>query len=312
MDKNVNLSKNLDSENLIGLREILNILWSRKKKLSQITLAGILISFLIGSLLPNIYSSSALLAPAEQARTSSNMAQQLGGIASLAGINLSGSADGGTVQLGLALLESRTFIGEFVNRRNLLPELMAAQSWNRSTGQITYDDDIYDFEIKKWVRDVGPPLEPKPSLLEAHEEFMKIMNISQDLETGYVSLTIEHISPTLAAKWTGWLVEDVNSAVRKQHIQEATQSIEYLKEQIETTSLAELQTVFFGLIQSQTEKIMLAQSRPEYVFKVIDPAVVPLYKSKPKRLLIVILGGVIFFMIAFMVILFKHFYSFRL
>ena len=67
---------------------------------------------------------------------------------------------------------------------------------------------------------------------------------------------------------------------------EAEKSIEYLKQQIANTSLADLQVMFFELIQSQTETVMLAEVRPEYVFKTIDPAVVPELKSKPRRAII--------------------------
>ena len=60
---------------------------------------------------------------------------------------------------------------------------------------------------------------------------------------------------------------------------EAGKSIEYLKQQVANTSLADLQAMFFELIQSQTETVMLAEVRPEYVFKTIDPAVVPEEKA---------------------------------
>ena len=85
-------------------------------------------------------------------------------------------------------------------------------------------------------------------------------------------------------------MEDVNSAVRAQDVFEAERSIEYLQEQVKNTSLADLQAVFFDLIQSQTETVMLAEVRPEYVFKTIDPAVAPEQKSKPSRALICIFG----------------------
>ncbi|MDA9285265.1 hypothetical protein N9P94_00270 [Pseudomonadales bacterium] len=48
--------------------------------------------------------------------------------------------------------------------------------------------------------------------------------------------------------------------------------------------------MFFELIQSQTETIMLAQVRAEYLFKTIDPAVVAEEKSEPKRAMICVFG----------------------
>jgi LPS O-antigen subunit length determinant protein (WzzB/FepE family) len=118
---------------------------------------------------------------------------------------------------------------------------------------------------------------------------------------------IEHVSPVIAQQWVGWLVNDINRAVRDQDIAEATRSIEYLKAQVANTALAELQSVFFELIQGQTEKVMLAQARPEYVFKTIDPPVVPEEKSKPQRALICMLGVVLGGIIGTFLVLARHY-----
>ena len=88
---------------------------------------------------------------------------------------------------------------------------------------------------------------------------------------------------------------------------EAEKSIEYLREQVTNTSLADLQAVFFDLIQSQTETVMLAEVRQEYVFKTIDPAVAPEEKSKPNRLLICIFGSLLGVIIGVVVLLIRHY-----
>jgi LPS O-antigen subunit length determinant protein (WzzB/FepE family) len=76
----------------------------------------------------------------------------------------------------------------------------------------------------------------------------------------------------------------------KQDVREAEQAIRYLNEKIQQTSLAGLQSVFFNLIEQQTKVVMLASISPEYVFKILDPAVVPDRKAKPQRSIIAIAG----------------------
>ena len=196
---------------------------------------------------------------------------------------------------------------EFVQRHNILPELMAVDYWYSGSGEIIFDADIYDPESDSWVREVKPPRSSAPSLQEAHKEFLTIFRVSQDKLTSYVSVSIEHQSPILAAKWVNLIVEDVNSAVKKQDVAEAERSIAYLKQQIAKTSLADLQAMFFELIQSQTETVMLAEVRPEYVFKTIDPAVIPEMKSKPSRALICILGTVLGGILSIIIVLIRHF-----
>ena len=292
----------------IDLKELFMVLWSGKWLISAVTGLAAAISVVVALSLPNIYTASALLAPAESSGGGlSSLMKQYGGLASLAGVSLPGGEEGSRAQLGMQLMKSRAFIGDFVERRDILPELMAVESWDAESGDIIFDADDFEAATASWVRDVDFPKQPKPSLLEAHEEFMDILGVSEDKQTGYVTVSIDHQSPIVAAQWVNWLVEDVNSAVKAQDVSEAEKSIEYLKQQVANTSLAELQAMFFELIQSQTETVMLAEVRPEYVFKTIDPAVVPEEKSKPSRALICVLGTLLGGMLGVVIALIRHY-----
>ena len=233
--------------------------------------------------------------------------QQYGGLASLAGVSLPGGEEASRAQLGMALMTSRGFIADFVERRELLPELMAVEDWDISSGELTFDAELYDPQSGTWVREVEAPFQPEPSTLEAVKAFKEILSVSQDKQTGFVSISLDHKSPILAAQWVNWLIEDANSAVKAQDVAEAERSIEYLREQVSNTSLADLQAVFFDLIQSQTETVMLAEVRQEYVFKTIDPAVTPEEKSKPSRALICVLGTLLGGMLGVVSVLIRHY-----
>lgn len=300
-----------DQDGRIDLKELFLVLWAGKWLIGGISALAAAVSVIVALMLPNIYTSSALLAPAEQSGggLSARLMQEYGGLASLAGVSLPGGGEGGRAQLGMELMKSRAFLGEFVERRKLLPELMAVEYWDIATGDLVYDPEIYNYDSGKWVRDIGPPFQPKPSLLEAHEEFMLILRVSQDTQTGYVSVSIDHESPIIAARWVNWMVEDINAAVRSQDVEEANRSISYLQNQIANTSLAELQTVFFELIESQTETAMLAEVRPEYVFKTIDPAVVAEERSRPNRALICALGTLLGGILSLMIVLIRNYAS---
>ena len=292
----------------IDLRELFMVLWSGKWLISAVTGLAAAISVVVALSLPNIYTASALLAPAESSGGGlSGLMKQYGGLASLAGVSLPGGEEGSRAQLGMQLMKSRAFIGDFVERRDILPELMAVESWDAGSGKIIFDPDDYETATGTWVRDVDLPKQPKPSLLEAHEEFMDILGVSEDKQTGYVTVSVDHHSPVIAAQWVNWLIEDVNAAVKAQDVTEAQKSIEYLKQQVANTSLADLQAMFFELIQSQTETVMLAEVRPEYVFKTIDPAVVPEEKSKPSRALICVLGTLLGGMLGVVIVLIRHY-----
>ena len=306
--KNDQFLQNSYPDDEIDLKELFMVLWGGKWLISAVTGLAAVISVVFALSLPNIYTASALLAPAESSGGGlSGLMKQYGGLASLAGVSLPGGEEGSRAQLGMQLMKSRAFIGDFVDRRDILPELMAVESWDAGSDDIVFDTEIYDGASKTWVRDVEPPKLAKPSAQEAHKAFAEVLGVSQDKQTGYVTISIEHHSPAIAAQWVNWLIEDINTVVKAQDVEEATKSIEYLTQQIANTSLADLQAMFFELIQSQTETVMLAEVRPEYVFKTIDPAVVPEEKSKPSRVLICILGMLLGGMLGVVVVLIRHY-----
>ncbi|MDB3918331.1 Wzz/FepE/Etk N-terminal domain-containing protein [Luminiphilus sp.] len=292
----------------IDLKELFMVLWGGKWLISAVTGLAAAISVVVALSLPNIYTASALLAPAESSGGGlSGLMKQYGGLASLAGVSLPGGEEETRAQLGMQLMKSRVFIGNFVERHDILPELMAIEGWDWEKDELSFDEDDYLVDSGVWVRDVDPPFKSQPSLLEAHEEFIDILAVSENKKTGYVTVSIDHQSPVIAAQWVNWLVEDVNAAVKAQDVAEAEKSIEYLKQQVANTSLADLQVMFFELIQSQTETVMLAEVRSEYVFKTIDPAVIPEEKSKPSRALICVLGTLLGGMLGVVIVLIRHY-----
>lgn len=289
----------------IDLRELFSVIWQGKWLIFAVTTVFAVAAILYALSLPNIYKSEALLAPVSDS-SGMKVPGQLGGLAALAGVNLGGGGSDKT-SLALEILKSREFIGRFIEQHDLFIPIMAAESWNRATNSLQIDQDIYDSETKQWVRDVKPPFQPKPSLLETHEEFMKLLNVSQDKETGMVKLSIEHFSPVIAQEWVMWLVQAINNEMRERELSEAQSSIAYLTSQLETTTIADIRTMLFSLIEEQTKTVMLANVRAEYVFKTVDPAVVAEKKAKPARALIVILAVMLGGMFSVLIVLIRYF-----
>ncbi|MFS6538280.1 Wzz/FepE/Etk N-terminal domain-containing protein [Idiomarina loihiensis] len=275
----------------IDLRELFGIIWQGKWWIIAITFVFAVGSVIYSLSLPNIYKSEATLAPTEEASGGglSQMAGQLGGLASLAGVNLGGkNADKTTI--ALEILKSRAFIKSFVEKYDILPELMAVEEWNRGSG-VVFDNELYNPDTKEWVREVEPPKQPEPSSWEYVKVFREsVLEVSKDDTTGLVTIAVNHQSPEVAEQWVVWLIEEINNHMRERDIQEAQRSLEYLDKELQSTSLSDMQQVFYQLIEKQTQTIMLANVRPEYIFQTLDPAVVPEQKAKPSRALICIIG----------------------
>ena len=118
---------------------------------------------------------------------------------------------------------------------------------------------------------------------------------------------VEFYSPTLAKQWVDWLVTDINDYMRTKDLNSANRTIDYLTKQLNSTSIADMQTIFYQLIEEQTKTIMLANVRQDYVLEVIDPAVVPEEEAKPKRALICVLVTLLGGFLAVIFVLIRHF-----
>ena len=293
----------------IDLRELFTAIWQGKWIIIAITTLFAVASVFYAINQPNIYKSEALLAPAEQDKAGGlgALAGQFGGLASLAGVNLGSAGGVDKTQMALEVLKSRQFTSEFIKKHNILPDLMAAKAWNRETNTIIYDDELYIAEQNKWIRKVELPFKPEPSMQEAYKEFSKIISANKDKETGMVKIAIEHVSPYVAQQWVNRLIQDINATMKQREVLEANKSTDFLTKQLEQTKIADIRAVLYKLVEEQTKTIMFANVRDEYVFKTIDPALVPEEKSGPKRALICILGALLGGMLSAVFVLIRYF-----
>lgn len=278
----------------IDLRELFSVFWRGKWLIIGCSLFFSLLGAGYAFLQPNIYQSDILLAPAstEQNSQFSSLAGQFGGLASLAGIKL-GNSNIDKTTYAIQVLNSRKFIGDFINRHKLLVPLIAVKQWNRKTNTFDYNADLYNSSEEKWVVSDNESL--KPTLLQAIKYFRSNILVSSDIDDKkhIITLIVQYYSPFIAQQWATWLVEDLNNEIRRQDMVDAQNSIKYLNEQIEKTSLADTRTMLYQLIEQQTKTLMLTNVRKEYVFRTVDPAVAAEYKSGPKRKLIVVASFII-------------------
>jgi len=274
-----------------GVVIVFHAVWRGRLLIGIVTLITTLVAVAIALFSADVFRAEALLVPNEDDTGDgiAGLLGQYGGLAGLAGVSL--PSDGTEKKtLGIEILRSREFITSFIERHDILVELMASKGWDSDTNSLILDDSDYDAAKSEWIRKVRPPRKIKPSLQEAHEEFEDIYSIREDASSGYVRVSIEHHSPIIAKQWVDWIVEDLNKTVMERDVVEAEQAIAYLTKQIQATSLAEMREVFFRLIEEQYKIIMLAKMTTGYVFKTVDPAVAPEMKERPKRVLIIALG----------------------
>lgn len=274
----------------IDLLEIWNILWDGKWWIVGITFLFAVLSVVYALSLSNQYKAEVVLAPAqENSGGIGALAAQYGGLAAMAGINL-GSAQNSDIDQAIALVKSWPFLEAFVDKYNLKPQIMAIKEWDGINNKIIYNKDIYDPETGHWLREPEPNRPAEPTSYEVFRTFSEMILVSQDSKTGLIWLSVEHYVPRLAYEWTGLLTEELNRHFQARDVKAATRNIEYLREKINETSIAEMQSVFYRMIESQMKTLMLAEVSGEYLLRSVVQAKLPEKKSKPRRAVICVIG----------------------
>ena len=296
-----------DKNNEIDIIELISIIWSKKHILVLFFIASSVISVTYALSLSNKYQSSVIMIAADNNSMDSALSQY-GGLASLAGVSIPQMESNNNAAIGLEVLKSKQFVQNFIEERDILVPLMASEDWDPISNQLIYDEDLYDTKTNKWLRKPTPLKNSKPSFQEAYEFWMKeTFSFSKDIKSGVIYITIKHFSPNLAQQWASWFIEDLNTYMREIDVKEAERSIDYLDTEVQKTTSDELRLLIYNLIQSNTETKMLAYSRKDYVFRVIDPPQVPIEKVSPNRQYISIIGSFLGTLIGVLLVFLQHY-----
>jgi len=182
----------------------------------------------------------------------------LGGLASFVGLN----NPAGASQEAEAVLNSRYLTQLFIGQHNLVKEILGNT--------------------------------PRQSLWLAVDRFRtKVLSITELKEKGTTTVALQWTNPQLVAEWANDYVALANELLRTRALDDSSRAIGYLKVEIQKTDSVEVQRALYNLIESETKTNMLANTRKEYAFTVVDPAVIPEQRVWPKRTLIVVSAGVL-------------------
>ena len=308
MEDNVLIQPQVHYDDEINLRELFTVLWVDKIKIIAVTAMFAILSVFYALSVPNQYKASVSLVPAQQQSGGiSGALAQLGGIASLAGVSL-GSGDSSESQIAQRIMQSWNFIEHFIKTNNLEIDVFAAEGWDRASGKLNIDEDLYNSGTTQWlVKNEETNKVGMPSSWRLFETFTEILSVSEDKKTGLVSMSIEYYSPQLAKQWLDMYISAINKHMQERQMAKVTRNIEYLEAQIAKTTIAEMQEVFYTIIEEQLKSKMLAEANPDYAFVAVSPSMVPEQKSQPKRALICILGTLLGGMLSILMVLIMHY-----
>lgn len=256
------------SDDRISVRQVWRILWRGKTTIIAATVIFSLASVAYALLAKEVFRADVLLLPANE-KSSPMLGSQLGSLAALAGVNV--GEDSGVE--ALAVLQSREFARAFIEQYDLLP--------------VFFEDD-WDAKNELWLAD--DPADA-PDIRDGVKYFHRsILKVSEGRSSGLVTLAVEWTDPDVAAEWASVLVRRLNDRLRERALLEAETNVSYLQAEMASTTLVTLQESIGRLLETELQKLMLARGNEEFAFKIVDPAVSPRQRERPKRALTAIIG----------------------
>lgn len=269
----------------INLMQVWRVILKYRLQILKPVLVAATLTAGITLLMPNVYRAEVLLAPAPTDNLmgkKSGLASALGsvgGLGAMAGLSLGG---GSTVDESVAVLQSRAFLWQFVQKNNLMP--------------ILFEDD-WDADKKRWKAD---DVKKQPNQWDVYRLLIKNnkLDVSIDKKTSLVTVNFDWTDAVLAAKWANELVAQLNQYLARQSIERSERNLKYLNEELSRTQVEEMRQVLFDMIASEQKNAMTANTQKEFAFKVLDPAAEPDRKIKPKRSVIVVLVAMLVGLIA--------------
>ena len=238
---------------IFSLSKIIETAKKEYKILLCLTVTIFIVFTSLSIILPKKYESQVVIMPSADF-DQPGVSGSVGTLASLVGVNL--NSDGRLTQ-SIATLNSKKFTLDFINNNDLLPVLFE-KKWDHGTGkwkteleknEIPSQEDIYRFFDKK------------------------VRTVYEDQRAGTIIIYINWKNAELSASWANALVDQLNQHIKNRDIQEAQESIKYLKKEIKKNKTIEINQILYQLIEHRIQKKTIAKTKQDYAFQVIDPAI---------------------------------------
>ena len=275
----------------LNIFELIEILKANIKIIIYTIGAGILFGLYLSFTSPNVYRAEVLMVEAEQigGSGSGGASGLINSILGNSGLSPMFGGFSSSATSKIAVLESRKFTESFVEEYDMLPKLFP-EKWDSSTNS--------------WK---GNP----PSLWDAYFLISKkVRTVNHDIRKGLITLTIDTNDPKLSMEIANKMISAVNDYIRKETIIETNETIEYLQVELSKTDIVDIKRSLNSLLEDQLKTVMVASTKEEFAFKVIDPGYTPNKKIAPYRALIMVvtttLSGILSIIIIFVSIMLRN------
>ena len=281
----------------LNLSDLVKIIIKRKRISIVFILSFSLFGVFYSLSLSNIYQATIKLIPQEELSISS---QSFNGLSSLLG---GGKASRSKRQIfAEELISSQKFVDTFILKHGLAESLLFPKKWDEKTDTLLVDSSHFSLIKDPSQQEIMSLFSP----MQRVKIFMGNLDYDYDDDSNLVEMSFAHLSPTVATKVLGLLVEDINMFIQQYEIKRASMVYENLKTNLLGEQVSDVRAFITELMQLQLKTIMMAND-DEFVYRIIDGPIFPENKYRPVRSIICIAFSIIGFLIGFFASLISHY-----
>lgn len=240
----------------------------------------------------DVYKSSALLKIEKKEDSSllGNLNSSLGALSQFTG-GLGGSAS--QENYVVELISSRVLLDAILEKNDIVPELAAAKGFNSKTKEIIFDN-TFNAQNRKWQ--FGNEADKQEALIFEKiykKKYLENIFVRLNRQTNFVEVSFNHPSPVFAQHFLNVLLSELDDLARKDALEEAERSLNYLESRLEETTQSDLRSSISTLIEAQLRIIMYANTKEAYLVKFIDSPNLPYEAESPNRILIILVSTIL-------------------
>lgn len=258
-----------ESRDEVSVIDILKVVWKRKLYISLFVFIVTLATVIIVLEMDNIYTSAALLKPSQNGTKDSSVLASIGGIASLAGVNIGSTGNVKTSDVLSSIMSDKAFLADVAKKHHFESKLLPDYEKEKNEPEVK---DNLDYLLSK-------------SILSG-------LVFGENVKTSVVTLAFYSKDRVFADEFVKTIMRELSDRYMKMDITGIDKQIKYYNSEIDRTSDITLKNSLADVVSGLIQKKVVARSSEYYGFDVIvQPSVASSRdKVRPKRTVIVLIS----------------------
>ena len=277
----------------IDIVHLFRKLWSGR--LTILIVATVFVLLAAAYLRYATYSYTATLTLMPTQNQSQGIASQFGGLASLAGIDLSRAQGTSPFTFYSDAVRTREVADDLVaNSPGILQRMFKAQ-WNAES-QTWVEPKSTQRDVVNYIKSViGIPIVPwtAPTGADLQQFIIESVRVVQEVRRPVLTLTYNDPDPVFAGQLLQLLHESTDRVLRRITMDRSSKYASYIQKKLATVQAAELRQVLVMSLSEQETLIMMGNSDTPFAAQPLGTPVTSLRPTQPIPTLVLVLGGLL-------------------